>query len=96
MSYWKTSLVLPFDAPPLPLLPKREFPNINRNYSIILVKGASFIMWVSTSTTDGEHLRGCRRTRSQMITRERWRSLSKTDKAGKIAKSKSGGIDTTS
>ncbi|SCV28312.1 uncharacterized protein FFB14_01658 [Fusarium fujikuroi] len=52
MSHWKTLLVLPFGAPPLPLFPKREFPNISRNYSIILVKGASFIMWVSTSTAD--------------------------------------------
>jgi len=86
MSHWKTLLVLPFGAPPLPLFPKREFPNISRNYSIILVKGASFIMWVSTSTTDAEHLRGCRRTRSRTIARERWRSLSKTDKAGKTAK----------
>ncbi|KAH7200652.1 hypothetical protein BKA60DRAFT_546918 [Fusarium oxysporum] len=32
MSHWKTLLVLPFGAPPLPLFPKLEFPNIIRNY----------------------------------------------------------------
>ncbi|KAJ0129291.1 Uncharacterized protein HZ326_27608 [Fusarium oxysporum f. sp. albedinis] len=61
-----------------------------------LGKRASFIILVSTSTTGAKHLPGCRKTRSRMNTRERWWSLSKTDKAGKTAKSKFRGIAITS